>query len=77
MLLAANRTASTPRPGAYVLWLASGAFDWSFPRHLHLYLKTSARMHERGGGEWMRARKRVMLKRRMSSDSAPELERCT
>ena len=31
----------------------------------------------RGGGEWMRARKRVMLKRRMSSDVAPELERST
>ena len=36
-----------------------------------------ARDGARGGGEWMRARKRVMLKRRMSSDSAPELERST
>jgi|TARA_B110000046_G_scaffold114685_1_gene121855 hypothetical protein len=35
--------AATPRPGAYVLWLASQAFDgWQFPRHLHLYLELKA-----------------------------------
>ena len=39
--------------------------------------RDGARDGARGGGEWMRAKKRVMLKRRMSSDSAPELERST
>jgi hypothetical protein len=51
LLPAAKRTASTPRPGAYVLWLASGAFDWSFPRHLHLYLMLKS-MEANGAYVW-------------------------
>ena len=39
LLPAAGRARLAPRPGAYVLWLARDKlFDWSFPRHLHLYL---------------------------------------
>ena len=51
LLPVAKRTASTPRPGAYVLWLASGAFDWSFPRHLHLYLMLKS-MEANGAYVW-------------------------
>jgi len=37
-LPAAERNERTPKPGAYILWLAGATFEWHFPRHLHLYL---------------------------------------
>ena len=47
---------ATPRPGAYLLWLAGDAFEWQFPRHLKLFCALRALYHRglvvrEGGGQ--------------------------
>ena len=32
-----NPSSGTPKPGPYIVWLASTAFQWQFPRHLKLF----------------------------------------
>ena len=36
-MLISSRSSEPPEPGDYILWLASAAFNWSFPYHLDLY----------------------------------------